>query len=107
MIAYVDEMGNITDTPPEERVKKEEIKLEDIEISVPKKEDTGPEIFQGRVEYFNTSKGYGFIKDLDSGEKYFFHISSAPASLAEGNKVMFETERDARGMNAVRIALVK
>ncbi len=106
MIAYVDEMGNITDTPPEERVK-EEIKLEDIEISTPKKEDTGPEVFNGRVEYFNTDKGYGFIKDLDSAEKYFFHISAAPANLAEGHKVTFETERGPRGMNAVNIAIVK
>ncbi len=106
MIAYVDELGNITDTPPEERVK-EEVKLEDIEISVPRKEAVEPEVNKGRVEYFNKDKGYGFIKDLVSAEKYFFHISSAPASLAEGNMVTFETERGTRGMNAVRIELAK
>lgn len=105
MIAYVDENGNITSTPPEERVKKEEIKLENIAVSTPKKEDTGPVINKGRVEFFNPSKGFGFIKDLSSTEKYFFHISSAPENIAEGNIVTFETERGVKGMNAVNIAL--
>lgn len=103
MIAYVDENGNITDTPPELRAKTE-IKLEDVAIATPKKEDTGPEILKGRVEYFNTEKGYGFIKDLATTEKYFFHISEAPQDICEGRTVTFELERGARGMNAVRIA---
>ncbi|MCD8102282.1 MAG: cold shock domain-containing protein [Alistipes sp.] len=104
MIAYVDEHGNITDTPPEER-EKEEISLEEIQISTPKKEEVEIEPLKGRVEYFNTEKGYGFIKDLSSGDKFFFHISAAPAGIAEGNKVTFETERGTRGMNAVNIKL--
>lgn len=106
MIAYVDENGNITDTPPEQR-KKSEIKLEDIAIATPKKEDTEPELLRGRVEYFNTDKGYGFIKDLTTTEKYFFHISAAPADIAEGRIVTFELERGTRGMNAVRIAFAQ
>lgn len=106
MIAYVDENGNITDTPPELR-KKSEIKLEDIAIATPKKEDTEPELLRGRVEYFNTDKGYGFIKDLTTTEKYFFHISAAPADIAEGRIVTFELERGTRGMNAVRIAFAQ
>ena len=106
MIAYVDENGNITDTPPEERPK-EEIKLEDIAVSTPKKEDIDSEPLKGRVEYFDTGKGYGFIKDMANGEKYFFHVSTAPQGIAEGNTVTFETERGPRGMNAVRISLIK
>lgn len=106
MIAYVDENGNITDTPPEERAKKEEVNLEDIIISTPKKEDIEPEILKGRVEHFNSDKGYGFIKDLGSAEKYFFHISVAPQTIAEGNTVTFDLERGTRGMNAVNIKIV-
>lgn len=104
MIAYVDENGNFTDIPPEER-KKEAVKLEDIVIATPKKEEVEPELLRGRVEHFNEAKGYGFIKDLASGEKYFFHVSSAPAGISEGNIVTFETERGVRGMNAVNITL--
>lgn len=106
MIAYVDENGNITSTPPEERIKKkEEVKLEDIAVSTPKKVDMGPIILRGRVEHFNSDKGYGFIKDLDGTEKYFFHISSAPENIKEGNIVFFETEKGTKGMNAVRIKM--
>ncbi|MCD7968815.1 MAG: cold shock domain-containing protein [Alistipes sp.] len=106
MIAYVDENGMLTDTKPEDGPR-EEISLDEIEISVPKKEDTGPDILKGRVEYFNSDKGYGFIKDLATTEKYFFHISSAPADIKEGQKVDFEIERGQRGMNAVRISVTK
>lgn len=104
MIAYVDENGLITSTPPEERVK-EEINVENIAVSTPKKVDEGPVIYKGRVEFFNPDKGFGFIKDLSSTEKYFFHISAAPQNIAEGNVVTFETERGAKGMNAVNIKL--
>jgi cold shock CspA family protein len=106
MIAWVDENGNIVDTPPEQR-ERTEVKLEDIAIATPKKEEMEPEILKGRVEYFNDSKGYGFIKDMASGEKYFFHISEAPTGIAEGNTVTYELERGTRGMNAVRLAQVK
>ena len=51
MIAYVDENGNITDTPPQLRPKVE-IQLEDIVIATPKKEDIAAEPLKGRVEYF-------------------------------------------------------
>ena len=106
MIVYVDEHGQFTDTPPEER-KKSEVKLESILTAVPKQEEIEPEPLKGRVEYFNESKGYGFIKDVASGEKFFFHISSAPADISEGDSVVFETERSARGMNAINIIRTK
>lgn len=105
MIAYVDENGVITNTPPDP-VKKQEIEVENIVVSTPKKEDIEEEtVLQGRVEYFNPEKGYGFIKSATSMDKYFFHISSAPATIAEGNKVTFELERGKKGMNAINIAL--
>ncbi len=106
MIAYVDENGFITDTPPDP-TKKQEIDLEDIEVSTPKKEEIEDPILRGRVEHFNTEKGYGFIKNLSGVDKYFFHISNAPAEIAEGNTVTFELERGDRGMNAVKIVLTK
>lgn len=104
MIAYVDENGVITSTPPD-LTNTQKIDVEDIVISIPKREDIEDPILKGRVEHFNSDKGYGFIKHTGSTEKYFFHISSAPASIAEGNMVTFELERGQKGMNAVRIAL--
>lgn len=106
MIAYVDENGVITDTPPIQ-TKKEEMDLDSILISTPKKEFIEEKPLEGRVEHFNSAKGYGFIKNIAGVEKYFFHISNAPSNIAEGNMITFELERSARGMNAVQIALIQ
>jgi len=96
MIAYVDENGRITSTPPTENVRKEEINPDEIVIATPKKEDEEPTILRGRVEFFNESRGFGFIKDLSGVEKYFFHVN---------NVVTFDLERGVKGMNAVNISL--
>ena len=69
MIAYVDEYGMITSTPPEENIKKQEINVEEIMISTPRKEDEEPVILRGRIEFFNEARGFGFIKDLAGIEK--------------------------------------
>ena len=95
MIAYVDENGVITSTPPELNPNKEEIKQEEILT-----------VLKGRVDYFNESKGYGFIKDLGSGEKYFFHVSNNTLTdISETDIVTFELERGLRGMNAINIRI--
>ena len=103
MIAYVDENGMITSTPPTENIKKEEIKQEEIVISTPKKEKEIPTVMKGRVEFFNTSKGFGFIKDLSGTEKYFFHVNNVMADISENDSVTFDLERGIKGMNAVNI----
>ena len=90
MIAYVDENGMITSTPPAENIKKEEINLDEIIIATPKKEDEEPVILRGRVEFFNEARGFGFIKDL-----------------AGVDIVIFDLERGVKGMNAVNICLEK
>ena len=106
MIAYVDENGVITSTRPDQN-KKKEMDLNNIAVSTPKKEEMGETTLTGRVEYFNTDKGYGFIKNLSGVDKYFFHISNVPANIAEGNMVTFELERGEKGINAVKIVLTK
>jgi cold shock CspA family protein len=104
MLAYVDEYGNITDTPPDPTKKKKEIKAESIELGVPKAEveDEGTEHL-GKVTFFNDSKGYGFIKDLKSQESYFVHVHGLTEEVAEGDKVSFELEKGQKGLNAVRV----
>jgi cold shock CspA family protein len=104
MIAYVDENGLISSTPPDPD-NKQEVDLENIAVSTPKKEMMEDILLNGRIEHFKSDMGYGFIKDTDSTEKYFFHISNAPDGIAEGDLVFFELEKGQRGMNAVRIKL--
>jgi len=55
----------------------------------------------GTVKFFNTEKGFGFIKPDNGGADIFVHISAVQASglsgLVENQKVSYETEPDKRG----------
>ncbi len=106
MIAYVDENGNITDTPPDP-TKKKKINAKNIEIGVPKREEkeVSP-IRKGKVEFFNDSKGFGFIKELETQEKFFVHVNGLIDEIRENDMVTFELERGLKGMNAVRVKKV-
>ncbi|MBL1279574.1 MAG: cold shock domain-containing protein [Fluviicola sp.] len=107
MMAYVDEFGVISDTPPDENVKKKEIKAENIEIGIPKRTDLPPSAArEGRVVFFNDSKGYGFIKETDTEEKYFVHVNGLLEEIKENDLVNFELERGMKGMNAVQVKIV-
>jgi cold shock CspA family protein len=104
MIAYVDEFGNITDTPPDPTMKKKIIDAGSIEISIPKREDEEIDpIKTGKVDFFNDSKGFGFIRELSTQEKYFVHVHGLLEKVQEGDMVTFELERGLKGMNAVRV----
>ena len=102
MMAYVDENGNITDTPPDP-AKKKKVSAKSIEIGVPKRVDEAPTIRKGRVEFFNDSKGFGFIKELETQEKHFVHVNGLMEEIQEGDTVVFELERGMKGMNAVKV----
>lgn len=104
MIAYVDENGVISSTPPD-LSNRQEIDPENIAVSTPQREDIEEPQLKGRVEHFNRAKGYGFIKDTSSIEKYFFHVSRAFEEIKEGDLVLFELERGQKGYNAIEITL--
>ena len=108
MIAYVDENGRITSTPPDP-TKKKDVKLEDIEIGIPKgdsAEKMDP-IRKGIVSFFNESKGYGFIKDSETKESVFVHVNNLLEEIKEGNIVSFEVEMGQKGPTAVKVKLSK
>ena len=107
MIAYVDENGMLSSAPPEPG-KKSEVKLEDIEVSVPRgstiEEDP---IKKGMVSFFNESKGFGFIKNMDTKQDVFVHINNVIDDIKEGNLVTYEVEMGQRGPTAVNVKLNK
>lgn len=110
MMAYVDEFGNITDTPPDPTQKKVEIEVESIEIGVPKKSEIDAEdlIRKGTVTFFNDAKGFGFIKDINNGESIFVHINNVEGgNICENDKVTFDTEMGQKGPVAVDVKIVK
>ena len=105
-IAYVDYNGNLTDTPPDPSMKVK-VKAENIEIGIPKKEEGDEEEFdpirKGKVSFYDSSKGFGFIIDTETNEKYFTHVSGIIDEIIENDKVTFELEKGQRGMNAVKV----
>jgi cold shock CspA family protein len=104
MMAYIDENGNLSSTPPDPK-KMRKIKLEDIEIGVPRQGEINPEdlIRTGTVTFFNGAKGYGFIKDIETGESVFVHINALKDEVNEGSKVTFEVEMGPKGANAINV----
>jgi cold shock CspA family protein len=108
MLAYLDENGNLTSTPPDPR-RKIEIKVEDIQIGVPKPEpeDEGELVRTGVVTMFNASKGYGFIKDIESQESVFVHINALSFVIKERDKVSFEVQMGQKGKNAVNVQKIQ
>jgi len=71
-----------------------------------KKEDLAVMAFEGKVKWFNESKGFGFIQQ-DNGTDVFVHFSSIKSegfkTLAEGQRVQFDIEEGDRGPKAVNV----
>jgi cold shock CspA family protein len=108
MMAYIDEDGNISSTPPDPK-KKRVFNAEDMQISVPKYEEgeNSNEPRTGVVNFFSESKGFGFINDSATGERIFVHINNLSERIAEGDKVTFEVENGPRGLSAANVKILK
>jgi len=62
---------------------------------------------QGKVKFFNVTKGFGFIKDNESEKEYFVHISGINENtLNEDDEVTFDLIEGKKGLNAVNVTLV-
>jgi len=57
----------------------------------------------GIVKFFNTQKGFGFIKHDDSNKETFVHASGLIDQVKENDKVEFEVKEGQKGMNAVNV----
>jgi cold shock CspA family protein len=103
MIAYVDEFGNITSTPPDHS-QRTTVNAEDIAVSVVRSE-TDPEdlLHRGVVSFFDESKGFGFIRDSATRQDVFVHINGILEPIKEGNKVIFEVIKGLKGPNAIQV----
>ena len=100
---YVDADGNLTPIPQDPSERK--VALEDIEISIPKKEDTEPESpeREGKVKFFNSDKGYGFIIDNKTNESLFVHLNDLETEVNSGDSVTYEVNKGPRGRSAVKV----
>lgn len=64
---------------------------------------------EGKVKWFNESKGYGFIQQ-DNGPDVFVHYSAIETegfkTLVEGQRVKFDIVEDEKGLKAANVVKI-
>ncbi|NBV13658.1 MAG: cold shock domain-containing protein [Sphingobacteriia bacterium] len=58
----------------------------------------------GTIKFFNETKGFGFIKDDETGEDVFVHKTGVlDNNVRENDRVSFEVQAGRKGVNAVNV----
>jgi len=60
----------------------------------------------GVVKFFNDAKGFGFVKEDQTGTEYFVHASGLQDKIYENDKVSFELIDGKKGKNAVNVKVI-
>ena len=63
-------------------------------------------MLQGKVKFFNTTKGFGFIVEDGTNDEHFVHVSGLIDQISEGDAVEFELKEGRKGMNAVNVKTI-
>ena len=108
MIAYVDEFGKLSSTPPDPS-KKIVVEANAIETSVTKNDPSKKPDYlrKGVVTFFNDSKGFGFIRDMENKQSVFVHANNLQEPIKENNIVIFEIGKGPKGTTALNVKLFK
>jgi cold shock CspA family protein len=107
MIAYVDENGHLSSTPPDPS-KRKELELDSIQLGArkPDESDQADYVNSGKVTFYNQEKGYGFIRDSRTGESIFFHLNGLNMPVQLNDLVSFEKTNGPKGMSAVNVTKI-
>ncbi|MBE0637923.1 MAG: cold shock domain-containing protein [Bacteroidales bacterium] len=60
---------------------------------------------EGKVKFFDETRGFGFIKDSETNEEIFVHVSGLVDRINENDDVSFEIKQGKKGLNAVNVKL--
>lgn len=60
---------------------------------------------EGTVKFFNTTKGFGFIKDSESNNEYFVHVTGLVDQIKQDDFVTYELKEGKKGLNAINVKL--
>ena len=61
---------------------------------------------KGTVKFFNEEKGYGFIKEDESGKEYLVHVYGLTDKVDQNDKVSFDLEQGKKGINAINVKVI-
>lgn len=61
---------------------------------------------EGTVKFFNSVKGFGFIKDKSSTTEYFVHVTGCIDKINENDEVSFELKDGPRGKSAINVKVI-
>lgn len=59
---------------------------------------------KGTVKFFDSAKGFGFIKGED-GEEIFVHVSGLIDDINDNDEVTYDTQEGRRGLNAINVSI--
>lgn len=58
---------------------------------------------EGKVKFFNETKGFGFITPDNGGEDVFVHVSGILSPIKQDDRVSFEVQQGKKGLIAVQV----
>jgi cold shock protein len=60
----------------------------------------------GKVKFFNETKGFGFIRDNETGKEVFVHATGLIDKIRENDEVTYEMSDGKKGPNAINVKKV-
>ena len=60
----------------------------------------------GIIKFFNSTKGFGFIKENGTDKEYFVHATGLIDEVQENDEVEFELTEGKKGLNAINVKLI-
>lgn len=61
---------------------------------------------KGTVKFYNETKGFGFIKEEESGNDIFVHATGLKGTIKENDNVQFEIVEGKKGKNAINVSVI-
>ncbi len=59
----------------------------------------------GKVKFFNSLKGFGFITPNDGGDDIFVHTTGLRDDIRDNDDVSYDVERGQKGLNATNVRI--
>lgn len=107
MYMYVDELGNLSSVPSN-KSSAQNARLDEIVFqTAPRAEQAGDmELARdGQIQYFDQTKGFGFITDTMTGQRVFVHSSELPRPVTEAERVTFLRKKNEKGFFATNVTM--